>query len=134
MPIIIREFRCGDCGETFESTDPVEEVCCPTCSAQEAERVFLTPPSIKSPATTFKDNTVKQLAADYGLSNMSNAGGAPVRQAPSGPAAPQFAAPNPQISQALAKLGGNADGFSSVLPALQSAGGPRNWAKVPERH
>lgn len=133
MSIIIREFRCGDCGATFESTDPVEEVACPTCSAQEAERVFLTPPAVRSPTTGRTDKILGELAQDYGLSNMSNRGGAPVKQAPSGNSAPQFAAPNPQISQALAKLGNNADGFSSVMPALRSAGGPRAWTKVPER-
>jgi hypothetical protein len=129
--MILKEWKCLDCETFFESsdTDPV----CPHCTADEPERAFLTPPGIKSQGTSFKDETVKQLAADYGLSDMSNKDGAPVRKAPSGPAAPQFAAPNPQIAQAHAKLGGNADGFSSVLPALQGAGGPRNWAKVPER-
>lgn len=132
MPII-REFRCCDCGATFESMLPVEEVACPECSGEEPERVFLTPPSIRSPGTSRTDTTLKQLAADYGLSDMSNRDGAPVRRAPSGAGAPQFAAPDPQMAQLLAKLGSNADGFSPVLPQIRAAGGPRAWAKVPEK-
>lgn len=131
MSIIIREFRCGDCGATFESTLPVDEVACPTCSAQEAERVFLTPPAVRSPSTGRTDKILGELAQDYGLSNMTNRDGAAVKRAPTGEDAPQFAAPNPQIAQALSKLGNNADGFSSVMPALRSAGGPRAWAKEP---
>jgi len=129
--MIIREYRCNDCGTTFESSDPVEEVSCPTCTAQEAERVFLTAPSIKSPKTAVADRTLKELASDYGMSNMSNKHGQAVRQAPAGPEAPKFTEHNPQMAAALARLGNNADGFSSVLPTLRATGGPRNWAKTP---
>ena len=129
--MIIREFRCGDCQSTFESSDPVEEVVCPVCTAQEAERVFLTAPSIKSPQTAGKDRDLKQLASDFGITDMSNRDGAAVKRAPAGDAAPQFAAPNPQITQVLSKLGGAGDGFSSVLPSLQRAGRPHQWNKVP---
>lgn len=131
--MIIREFRCGDCSNTFESSDPLEEVVCPVCTAQEAERVFLTPPGIKSPQTSGKDRDLQQLASDFGMTNMSNRDGQPVRQAPTGPAAPQFAAQNPQNMQILHRLGGAGDGFSSVLPALQRAGRPHQWRKVHER-
>ena len=130
MPII-KEWKCLDCESFFESSDA--DPVCPHCTAAEPERAFLTPPSVQSPNTGRADKILGELAQDYGLSNMTNRGGAAVRQAPSGAEAPQFAAPNPQISQALAKLGNNADGFSSVMPALRSAGGPRTWAKVPER-
>ena len=131
MGIVIREFRCGDCASTFESSDPIEEVICPHCAAEEsAERVFLTPPGIKSPQTSFKDSTVKQLASDYGLTDLSNKDGKPVRQAPSGPQSPTFTNHNPQVGQVLARLGPqHADSFSPVLPVLRAAGGPRTWAK-----
>lgn len=129
--MIIREFRCNDCSTTFESSAPIEEVACPQCTAQEAERVFLTPPSIKSPKTAVADRTLKELAADYGMSDMSNKHGQAVRQAPSGAEAPKFTENNPQMAAALARLGGNADGFSSVLPTLRATGGPRSWAKTP---
>jgi putative FmdB family regulatory protein len=127
--VIIREYLCRDCGNTFESSDAVEDVACPVCTAQDAERVFLTPPSIKSPTTSNTDRTLQTLAADYGLSDMSNRDGAAVKRAPSGPAAPQFTQQTPQMAQVLGKLGANADGFSGVLPTLRSSGGPRNWAK-----
>ena len=130
MPII-KEWKCLDCESFFESSDA--DPVCPNCTATEPERAFLTPPSVQSPNTGRADKILGELAQDYGLSNMSNRDGAAVKRAPSGTEAPQFAAPNPQISQALAKLGNNADGFSSVMPALRSAGGPRAWAKVPER-
>lgn len=131
MGTIIREFRCGDCASTFESTDPVEEVVCPSCTAQEAERVFLTPPGIKSPQTSVADRELKNLAADFGLSNISNKDGAPVKSAPTGDAAPKFAPQNPATMQVLSKLGRNADGFSGLLPSLQRAGRPHQWHKQP---
>lgn len=129
--MIIREFRCQDCNSTFESSDPVEEVACPQCSAPEAERVFLTAPSFKSSKTSVADQTLKSLAADYGMSDMTNRHGQAVKQAPSGAEAPQFAAPSPQMTQVLSRLGGNSDGFSSVLPTLRATGGPRSWSKTP---
>lgn len=132
MPII-REFRCGDCGSIFESMLLPEEVDCPKCSAPEPERVFLTAPAIKSPKTSGTDATLKALASDYGLTNMSNRDGAAVRQAPTGDHAPQFATGQPQAMQVLQKLGGHSDGFSGVLPALQRAGRPNQWRKSPER-
>lgn len=97
MAIIIREFRCGDCGHTFESSDPVETVACPACSAEEAERVFLTPPSIKSPQTSRKDEIVKDLAQSYGMSDLNNKDGAAAKR-PTSPQPPQFqSVPNMQM-------------------------------------
>lgn len=96
--------------------------------------MFLTPPSIKSPDTSRKDTIVKELAADYGLSNVSNRHGEAVKKAPSGPAAPSFTNHNPQVSAVLQKLGNNADGFSGVLPTLRQAGRPHQWAKVREKN
>lgn len=133
MGIVIREWRCADCGTTGETSGPLEEVVCSTCNAQEAERVFLTPPGIKSPKTSTADRELKSLAQDFGMSNMSNRDGAAVKAAPQGPQAPRFEAGNPQVMQAIQRLGSSADGFSSVLPALQRAGRPTQWRKTPER-
>lgn len=129
MGIIIREYLCGDCGHKFESSDPADEVTCPQCTSPEAERAFFTAPSIRSPQTTFKDHTVKQLASDFGLSDVSNKHGEPVKKAPAAGPAPQFSTPNPQVMAAVQRLGSNADAFSPVLPSLSRAGGPApSWA------
>lgn len=134
MGIIIREFACGDCGCKFESSDPVEEVVCPTCSSEEAEREFRTAPALKSPKTARADQELKNLAADFGMTNISNKDGGPVKRGPAaGPASPQFAEGNPQVMHSLARLGANADGFSGVLPALRASGRPHQWQKTPER-
>lgn len=132
MPVI-REWRCADCGTTGETMGPIEEIVCPTCSAQEAERVFLTAPGIKSPQTSSADRNLKALAADFGMSNMSNRDGAAVKQAPTGANAPQFSAGSPQVTQVLQALGGKSDGFSSVLPSLQRMGRPHQWRKTIDR-
>lgn len=106
MPVI-REFLCGDCGKTFESMLSIEEVACPQCSAPEPERVFLTPPAIKSPQTARKDEITKDLAQAYGLSNMSNRDGEAVmaRRGQVGPqqAHAQWAAGGEQWVQAASK-------------------------------
>lgn len=94
--MVIREWACADCGQTFESSAPPEEVACPRCSSQETERAFFTPPGIKSPQTARKDEIQKDLAQTYGLQNMSNRDGAAVK-GQRGPA------------QAHAKWGGNTD-------------------------
>lgn len=113
---IIREFRCLDCEALFESSDA--DPCCPNCTADEPERVFLTPPSIKSPKTAFQDRTVKQLAADFGMSDMSNRHGKAVKEGPSGPTAPQFSG---DTMQQLARIPNNArDGFSPLMGSLKS--------------
>lgn len=134
MPII-REWRCGDCGTTGETMGSIEDVVCHVCEGQEAERVFLTAPGIKSPQTSGKDRDLQALASDYGLSNMSNRDGAPVKRAPDGPTAPTFATGTPQAMQMLGRVSGSghADSFSPVLPALRAAGRPHQWRKTPER-
>ena len=130
MPVI-REYRCNDCGQLFESMSQDPE--CPTCSAEEPERVFLTPPGIKSPQTARSDAIVRDLAAAHGMSDMSNAGGAAVRRAPSQNPA-QFTQPSDSQAMAvLGKLGNAGDGLSSVLPSLRAAGTPRQWSKFPDR-
>lgn len=109
-----------------------EDVACPQCTAGEPERVFLTPPSIRSSSTTFTDKTLQGLAADHGLSNMSNAGGGAVRRAPTeGPHATSFAADGAMMGR-LAKLGAAGDNASGVLPMLRRAGRPHQWARTSE--
>lgn len=125
--MIIKEYKCLDCQSFFESSDA--DPACPQCSAPEPERAFLTPPGFKSPQTSGKDRDLQALAQDFGLSNMSNRDGAPVKQAPTGGQAPQFAAQTPQNMQLLQKLGNAGDGFSGVLPALQRAGRPHQWQR-----
>lgn len=126
---IIREFHCSDCNSYFESSAPVEEVECPNCAAPEAERVFLTPPSIKSPQTARKDEIQRDLAQAHDLSDMSNRYGQAVRRSPVAPEAqPQYTAPA-QAMPILSRLGKNSDAFSPVLPILRQAGNPRTWAK-----
>lgn len=126
---IIREFRCNDCGHQFESMELPEDVSCPQCSG-ESEREFRTAPGIKSPDTSFNDKTVKALAQDFGLSNISNKGGqaAKLPVAPTGPA-PTFTN-NQQFMARLAQLGTAADNASQVLPMFAGRG-PRTWNKTP---
>lgn len=126
--MIIREWKCGDCSATFESSEDPDNVVCPHCTAVEPERVFLTAPAIRDGNTTRKDTILKELASDYGLSDMSNKHGQPVKQAPGGPAAPSFG-PNTQVMQKLHALGNAGDNFSGVGSALAGKG-PRTWNKV----
>jgi putative FmdB family regulatory protein len=126
MPII-REFRCNDCGTTFESMERPEDVCCPTCTAQEPERVFLTAPSIRSDKTTRSDQIVKELASDFGISNMTNKGGEAVKKTTE---AAQFSATNNPMFQRVASMGSAADNFSPLMGTLRQAGNPRSWNKV----
>lgn len=126
--MIIREFKCNDCATYFESSD--DDPVCPKCDAEEHERVFLTPPAIRDGNTTRKDTILKELASDYGLSDMSNKDGRAVKQVPAqdGGVAPSFGH-NPQVMQKLQQLGGNADNFSGVGGVLANKG-PRTWTKV----
>ena len=126
MPII-REFQCLDCRTAFESTDP--DPSCPTCTG-EAERAFFTPPAIRSGATSVKDEMVKGLAADFGLSdlNSNKHGEAVAKRPPANGPAPTFA--TAANSPMLGKIpNGHRDGFSSVMPAIQQMGGPTTWTR-----
>jgi hypothetical protein len=123
--VIIKEYRCLDCGTAFETADKEPE--CPVCSSADSERAFFTPPSIRSPSTTVKDEMVKGLAADFGLSDLNNRHGQAVKQAPSGAAAPQFR--GPEVVQNLNIPTNARDQLSPVLPQLQAMGGPRNWSR-----
>lgn len=129
---VIKEFRCLDCDTFFESSDP--DPVCPSCTATEPERAFLTPPSIKDGKTSIADREQRALAETYGLSDMNNKEGRAVRSAPAPEAAPQFASTgDPKVMQMLGKLGGHSDSMSAVLPALRQMGGPRSWQRVPDR-
>jgi hypothetical protein len=126
--VIIKEYRCRDCNTFFESAD--KEPFCPHCTADEPERAFLTPPGFKSPKTAVADREIRNLASDFGLSDVSNRYGEAVKRAP-GPEQATFAGP-----QAINnfKIPQNArDGLSPVLPTLQAMGGPRNWTRTPDR-
>lgn len=126
---IIREFRCNDCGHQFESMEPPEDVSCPQCSG-ESEREFRTAPGFKSQESNFNDKTVKQLAQDFGLSNLSNNGGKAARQqAPSNGPAPTFTS-DQAIMGRLARMGAASDNASQVLPMFRGMG-PRTWNKTP---
>jgi putative FmdB family regulatory protein len=133
MGIIVREYACRDCGAQFESTLPPAEVDCPSCSSPEPEREFRTAPGMRSPKTAKADSTLKSLAADYGFSDMKNNRGEAVRRAPQGPETPQFAGANPQMMQAMSKLGPNSDSFSPLAPMFRNAGRPHQWNRTPER-
>jgi hypothetical protein len=123
--VIIKEWRCLDCDAFFESAASEPE--CPHCSATEPERAFLTPPGFKSPSTTAKDQMVRGLAADYGLSDVNNRYGQAVKQAPSGPAAPQFKGAD-QINS-IPIPAHERDALTPVLPSIQRMGGPRSWQR-----
>ncbi len=132
MPII-KEFKCLDCQAFFESMDA--DPTCPHCTSEsEPERAFLTAPGIKEPKSNIIDRETRNLADTYGMSDMSNNGGRPVRSVPTPEQAPQFgSAGDPKVAQMLGKLGNNADSMSAILPALRQMGGPRAWTKVPAR-
>jgi len=123
---IIREFRCRDCSTTFESFDEDPE--CPSCTAPESERVFLTAPNIRSDKTSRADTIAKELASDFGMSNMTNKYGQPVKGNPD--TGKNFG--DQKIMQTLAGLGEAGDNFSAVAPAIRQAGNPRTWTKTPE--
>ena len=129
--MLIKEYRCRDCGTTFESSD--SDPSCPTCSGADSERAFLTPPAINSSSTRRADKIQQELASDFGMADMSNRHGEAVKKAPSGPNAPAFGG-NGRIMQNLAGLGDRGDNFSAVAPIIQQAGNPKTWRKTPAVH
>lgn len=68
--MIIKEFRCKKHGD-FESSHPI----CPAlgCRSQNVERVFLTPPGVKSEFVTRHERGVKKLAQAYGQTDFRTA-------------------------------------------------------------
>lgn len=113
MPVI-REWRCKDCSTVFESMLSPAQVECPTCAKQEPERVFMTPPAIRSPQTSRKDGIVKQLASDYGLSDVSNKHGEAVIK---GNQQATFTSDKNVLSR-VQQMGGGGDAFSPFLGRL----------------
>ena len=126
--MIIREYRCNDCSTCFESSDA--DPVCPSCSAEDHERVFLTAPAIRGEKTTRSDKIMTELASDYGLSDMTNKDGRAVKQAPTGEHAPQFAPQDAKVMSRLQALGGAGDNFSGT-GSVFAGRGPRTWNKVP---
>ena len=111
-----------------------EDVVCPVCTASEPEREFRTTPGIKSRDTSFTDSTVKTLAADYGLTDVSNKDGQPVAKRPSVPPQAQATFTGDQaMFNRLRSMGNAADMATPILPMLRQAGRPHQWAKTPER-
>lgn len=130
--MILKEYKCLDCEFYFESADA--EPVCPSCTATEPERAFLTAPSIKDAKTAIADREQRALAETYSLSDMSNKEGRPVRSVTPPEQAPQFGSTgDPRMMQVLGKLGNNSDSMSAVLPTLRKMGGPRTWTRVPDR-
>lgn len=120
--MIIREFKCRDCGALFESAERDPE--CPSCTGEEPERVFMTAPAIRSPKTSVADRTLKELASDYGLSDMNNKHGQAVKGGGNG----QFT-----NSDALKNFNIPADardGFSPLRGDIAGRG-PTTWKKTP---
>lgn len=67
MPVT-KEWECAAHGY-FDATAPV----CPHgCPDKFVRRVFLTPPAIGSEGTKRSDDTLKNLAADYGMTDIKN--------------------------------------------------------------
>lgn len=105
--------------------EPPDEVACPHCTSEEAEREFRTAPGYRSPATAFNDKTVRSLAADFNLSDVSNKDGQAVKR-PASNTPGQFTQ-DASVMGKLARLGAAGDNASGVLPMLKAAGNPRNW-------
>lgn len=69
--MVNREFRCIGHDYEFESTE--ERPKCPLgCSAKFVQQEFRTPVGIRSRGTSIQDNMAKQLASDYGMTDMRN--------------------------------------------------------------
>ncbi len=68
--MVIKEFRCAAHGY-FESG--VEKPSCPKGGCTTVTRVFLTAPSIKGDSTKQADANLRQIALDFGLSDMRSA-------------------------------------------------------------
>lgn len=114
--MIIREFRCNDCGSEFESSDA--DPYCPHCAGESPERVFLTAPAIRSPVTNFRDHTVRDLAEAHGLSDINNRYGEPVKKVKTDN--PSTFAPTEQATQVLSRLpAGAQDSFSPLMGKLK---------------
>lgn len=70
MPTVIKEYICPGHG-AFSSTVPV----CPHGCTLNVERRFFTAPGLKSTRTSNVDRMLRAVAADFGLTDMSNRNG-----------------------------------------------------------
>ena len=125
--MIIREFKCLDCGSFFETSESEPE--CPKCAGSDSERAFLTPPGIRSSNTGRADKIHRELASDFNMSDMTNRHGQPVRQRQSENPA-QFT--GPAAVQQMNIPSDSRDQFSQVLPMIKDRG-PRQWERVRDR-
>lgn len=68
--MMIREWRCSKCATDFESEEPL----CPNCHTEDGvTRVFLTPPAVHtSGKRQFTDKMMREIADDYGFTDMGN--------------------------------------------------------------
>jgi len=73
---VLKEWKCPKHG-VFESDYPICNG--DGCNSAKVVQVFLTAPSFKSGRTKGIDRTLKETAAAYGLTDMSNAGGRPLK-------------------------------------------------------
>ena len=69
MSGVIKEWRCLAHGH-FEAVEPAV---CPKGGCTTVERIFLTAPSIKNDNTKRADANLRQIALDFGLSDMRSA-------------------------------------------------------------
>ncbi len=68
--MVLKEWRCKNHG-VFDSSHPI----CPAlgCRSKEVERVFLTPPGIRSEFVKRHENGIQKLAAAYGQTDFKTA-------------------------------------------------------------
>jgi hypothetical protein len=68
--MVIKEWRCKKHG-VFDSSHPI----CPAlgCRSKEVERVFITPPGIRSEFVTRHEKGIQKLAAAYGQTDFKTA-------------------------------------------------------------
>lgn len=71
MAGVVKEYRCMAHG-VFESS--AKKPLCPE-GCDTVERVFITPPALRSARTGNIDSTLETLAASHGMTDISNAGG-----------------------------------------------------------
>lgn len=65
---VIKEWECKAHGY-FDGPD---QVCPHGCPQQFVDRVFLTPPAVRSQGTVRSDKMLDQLAKDYGMTDIKN--------------------------------------------------------------
>lgn len=91
---VIKEWECKVHGR-FDGSHPICEA--GGCDSSQVERIFLTPPGIRTLRTRTIDRHLNDVAKDYNLTDMSNKNGESVMQnkinATQNPFAPAWGAP-----------------------------------------